>query len=128
MSFEKIKKAVASMDAVVVDSNDPEAQNVNQAAASFSGDVFVWTSPRLRFNNRENQPVLKLVDSMPHTIVGNVLVVAKTKEILDCVLAPEPAPKPVETKPPESKPSTPSKKEEDDKTLFSRFNKWDLGE
>ena len=113
MSFEKIKKAVASMDAVVVDSNDPEAQNVNQAASSFSGDVFVWTSPRLRFNNRENQPVLQLVDSMPHTIVGNVLVVAKTKEILDCVLAPEPAPKP-----PEPKPSTPSKEEDDDKPLL----------
>lgn len=130
MNFEQLKKNVAAYDAVVVDSNDTEAVNVAAAAASFDGEVFLWTSSRLRFNNRENQQVLQLVNkSAAWETGGDYLLVCSSKEIFDALVnpAPEPPPAPVEPEPaPEPVEEEPEDDGDDDPPSldFDRFSSW----
>ena len=128
MNFETLKKAAAKYDAVVVDSNDPEAVNVTAAAASFDGEVFLWTASRLRFNNRENQQVLQLVNKSPAWETGSdYLLVCSSAEIFDALVNPAPEPPPAFPTPvePEPEPEPEDDGDDDPPSLgFDRFSSW----
>ena len=130
MSFEKIKQSVADYDAVVIDSTLADAPNPNHEASQFSGEVFVWRSNRLRFNNRENQEVLRLVDkAVSWQIVDDCLIVCTSGAIMKAILA-EPAPEPAPEPEPVDEPVVVDEPEEevedeDEPSKADRFKFWD---
>lgn len=126
MNFETLKKAAAKYDAVVVDSNDPEAVSVAAAAADFDGEVFLWTSSRLRFNNRENQQVLQLVNKSSAWESGSdYLLVCSSAEILDALVNPAPEPPPAPPAPVEPEPEPEDDGDNDPPSPgFDRFSSW----
>jgi len=120
MSFDQIKQAASGKNTLVVD-NLTQAENVNLAARDFEAenyDVFVWGSKRIRFNNRENQDVLRLVERYGTSwkVIGDCLVVARTPEALDAVINP-PKPDSSPVTEPVSDPVIPQDDEIDDPVI-----------
>ena len=137
MSFEDLKKAVASYDAVVVDSDAEGAPNVCVEAMNFEGDVFLWrSSRRLKFNNRENKPVLELVNKYSWSVDGDCLIICKNEADLKAILAPPAPPAPEPVIQPVGEPivvvdpveEVEEDQDDDDVTPPSRFDSWEEGE
>lgn len=119
MSFNDIKEAVASYDAVVVDSGAEGEVSANEAASNFSGEVFVWRSKDLKFTHRSNPNVLKVVDSAAEwKVVGDVLIACSKPNVLESILAPAPPP-------PEPEPAPQKEVEPKQFSPSDRFKFWE---